>query len=223
MFYSMRNNSMLRLVKVLCLALVSLQLTACGVFIVGGMVGGATILADRRSPAVQAIDLGIEIEANSQLSKKFGDSAHIVVVSFNQKVLLLGEAKDENIKTQAGSDVKAMKNVRSVFNELVIGPNSTLGQRANDAYLASSIKTRLVFTPEVPSNSMNISVEGSKVYLMGILTQQEAELAKQIVSKVSGVKQVFAFFDIISEAEKQRLEKEGKARTSQPETNPAVN
>ena len=145
------------------------------------------------------------------------------MVSFNQKVLLLGEAKDENIKTQAGSDVKAMKNVRSVFNELVIGPNSTLGQRANDAYLASSIKTRLVFTPEVPSNSMNISVEGSKVYLMGILTQQEAELAKQIVSKVSGVKQVFAFFDIISEAEKQRLEKEGKARTSQPETNPAVN
>ena len=108
--------------------MVSLQLTACGVFIVGGMVGGATILADRRSPAVQAIDLGIEIEANSQLSKKFGDSAHIVVVSFNQKVLLLGEAKDENIKTQAGSDVKAMKNVRSVFNELVIGPNSTLGQ-----------------------------------------------------------------------------------------------
>ena len=48
---------MLRLVKVLCLTLVSLQLTACGVFIVGGMVGGATILADRRSPAVQALSL----------------------------------------------------------------------------------------------------------------------------------------------------------------------
>lgn len=214
---------MMRLVKIVCTALLALQLSACGVLVVGGMVGGVTILADRRTPAVQAIDLGIEIEANSQLSRKFGDSAHIVVVSFNQKVLLIGEAKDETIKTQAGNDVKAMKNARSLFNEIVIGPNSSLGQRASDAYLASNIKTQLIFSPDVPSNSMNISVESGKVYLMGILTQQEADRAKQIVSKVSGVKQVFAFFDIISEAEKRRLEQEGKARTSQPDTNPAPN
>jgi hypothetical protein len=44
-----------------------------------------------------------------------------------------------------------------------------------------------------------------------------------LVSKVNGVRQVIAFFDIISEAEKQRLEKEGKARTSQPDTNPTTN
>jgi osmotically-inducible protein OsmY len=205
------------------MALLALQLSACGVLVVGGMVGGATILADRRTPAVQAIDLGIEIEANSQFSKKFGDSAHIVVVSFNQKVLLIGEAKDETIKTQAGNDVKAMKNVRSLFNEIAIGPNSSLGQRASDTYLASTIKTQLIFSPDIPSNSMNISVESGKVYLMGILTQQEADKAKQVVSKVSGVKQVFVFFDIISEAEKRRLEQEGKARTSQPDTNPTPN
>jgi hypothetical protein len=58
---------------------------------------------------------------------------------------------------------------------------------------------------------------------MGMLTQQEADKAKQLVSKVNGVRQVTAFFDIISEAEKQRLEKEGKARTSQPDTNPTTN
>ncbi len=214
---------MSRLIKVFCVFCLSIQLSGCGVFIVGGMVGGATILADRRTPAVQAIDLGVEIEANSQLSKKFGDSAHIVVVSFNQKVVLMGEAKDDSIKSQAAADVKAMKNVRSLFNEIVIGPNSSFAARASDSYLASSIKTQLIFTPDIPSNSMNISVEGGRVYLMGILTQQEADKAKQIVSKVSGVKQVFAFFDIISEAEKQRLEKEGKARTSQPDTNPAIN
>jgi osmotically-inducible protein OsmY len=187
------------------------------------MVGGATILADRRTPAVQAIDLGIELEANSQLSRKFGDNAHIVVVSFNQKVLLVGEAKDEAIKNQASADVKAMKNVRSLFNEIIIGPNSTFGARASDSYLASSIKTQLVFSADIPSNSMNISVEGGRVYLMGMLTQQEADKAKQLVSKVNGVRQVIAFFDIISEAEKQRLEKEGKARTSQPDTNPTTN
>lgn len=214
---------MSRLIKVFSLLLICMQLSACGVFIVGGMVGGATILADRRTPAVQAIDLGIEIEANSQFTKKFGDSAHIVAVSFNQKVLLLGEAKDEAIKNLAASDLKAMKNVRSLFNEIIIGPNSSLGARASDAYLVSSIKTQLVFTTDIPSNSMNISAEGGRVYLMGMLTQQEADKAKQIVSKVSGVKQVFAYFDIISEAEKRRLENEGKARTSKPDTNPTTN
>lgn len=87
-----------RWINAVSLALIATQLSACGVFIVGGMVGGATILADRRTSAVQAIDLGIELEANSQLARKFGDNAHIVVVSFNQKVLLIGEAKDEPIK-----------------------------------------------------------------------------------------------------------------------------
>ena len=131
---------MLRLIKVACLLLITIQISACGVFIVGGMVGGATILADRRTPAVQAIDLGIELEANSQISRKFGDSAHIVVVSFNQKVLLIGEAKDESIKNQAATDVKAMKNVRSLFNEIIIGPNSTIGARASDFILHQALK-----------------------------------------------------------------------------------
>jgi hypothetical protein len=54
---------------------------------------------------------------------------------------------------------------------------------------------------------------------MGILTKEEAERAKKVASNTSGVKQVFAFFDIISNAEKLRLEQQGKAETSQPDTN----
>jgi hypothetical protein len=66
---------------------------------------------------------------------------------------------------------------------------------------------------------MNIVVEASNVYLMGILTKEEAELAKKIASNTSGVKQVFIYFDIISNAERLRLEQEGKADRSQPNTN----
>jgi hypothetical protein len=66
---------------------------------------------------------------------------------------------------------------------------------------------------------MNIVVEAGNVYLMGILTKEEAERAKKVASNTSGVKQVFVFFDIISNAEKSRLEQQGKADTSQPNTN----
>jgi hypothetical protein len=52
------------------------------------------------------------------------------------------------------------------------------------------------------------------------LTQYEAGVAKKIASNVSGVKDVYAYFDVISEAEKSRLEKQGKTDESQPSSIP---
>ena len=80
--------------KLFIALLVVAQLTACGVLAVGGVAAGATVLADRRTPGVQAIDKGIELEAGNVLAKRYGDNAHINVTSFNQKVLLTGEVKD---------------------------------------------------------------------------------------------------------------------------------
>lgn len=194
-------------------------ISGCGILAVGAVTGTSTILADRRSPGVQAIDVGIQLEAGNHLAKRYGDNAHITVTSFNQKVLLTGEAKDVDMKSGAGTYVQSLKNVRSAFNEIVIGPNSSFTARANDTYLASRIKTQMIFTNDLPSNSMNIVVEAGNVYLMGILTREEAERAKKVASNTSGVKQVVAFFDIISNAEKLRLEKQGKADTSQPDAN----
>ena len=206
--------------KSLIAVLLATQISACGILAVGGVAAGASVMADRRTPGVQAIDNGIEMEANAALSKKFGDNAHINVTSFNQKVLLTGEAKDADIKGEAGAYVKAMKNARTVFNEIVIGPNSTYTARANDSYLESKIKTQMIFTDKLPSNSMSIVAEGTSVYLMGILTQNEADLAKKVASNTNGVKDVYVYFDIISDAEKNRLEKQGKADESQPNSPP---
>mgnify|MGYP003334974625 FL=1 len=206
--------------KFLLAVLLATQLSACGILAVGGVAAGASVMADRRTPGVQAIDNGIEMQANAALSKKFGDNAHINVTSFNQKVLLTGEAKDADIKGEAEAYVKAMKNARTVFNEIVIGPNSTYTARANDSYLESKIKTQMIFTDKLPSNSMSIVAEGTSVYLMGILTQNEADLAKKVASNTNGVKDVYVYFDIISNAEKNRLEKQGKAEESQPNSPP---
>jgi osmotically-inducible protein OsmY len=208
------------LIKIVVATTICAQLVACGVIAVGGVAAGAAVMADRRSPGVQAIDKGIELEADSALSKRFGENAHINVASFNQKVLLTGEAKDADIKAQAGAYVKAMKNVRSLYNELVIGPNSSYSARANDSYLESNIKTQMIFTEQLPSNSMDIVAEGSSIYLLGILTQKEADLAKKVASNTSGVKDVYVYFDIISDAEKTRLEKQGKADQTTPDSPP---
>lgn len=206
--------------KLVTALVIATQLSACGVLAVGGVAAGASIMADRRTPGVQAIDNGIELEANAALAKRFGENAHINVTSFNQKVLLTGEVKDADIKGEAGAYVKAMKNARTVFNELIIGPNSTYTARANDSYLESKIKAQMIFTDKLPSNSMSIVAEGTSVYLMGILTQSEADLAKKVASNTNGVKDVYVYFDIISDEEKNRLEKQGKADQTQPNSPP---
>jgi hypothetical protein len=78
----------------------------------------------------------------------------------------------------------------------------------------------MIFTDQLPSNSMAIVAEGSSVYLMGILTQSEAELAKKVATNTNGVKDVYVYFDVISEQEKIRLEKQGKADQTQPSSPP---
>jgi hypothetical protein len=78
----------------------------------------------------------------------------------------------------------------------------------------------MIFTDQLPSNSMAIIAEGSSVYLMGILTQNEADIAKKVASNTNGVKDVYVYFDIISDAEKVRLEKQGKADQTQPNSPP---
>ena len=198
-------------------------LSACAVVAVGGITAGVTVIADRRTPSVQVMDKGIELEAGNALDKRFGKNANISVTSFNQKVLLTGEVLDETIKSQAGDDVRSMKNTRKVFNELIVGPISTYSARANDAYLASKVKTQMIFTDKIPSNSMAIVAEGGNIYLMGILTQDEAQMAKKVASNTNGVKEVFVYFDIISEAEKSRLDNPAKLDNSKSAETPSTN
>jgi osmotically-inducible protein OsmY len=181
-------------------------LSGCFPLVAGGMAGGALVIVDRRNPGTQAIDRGIQLEAESFLIKKYGDNIHVNVSVFNRRVLLTGETRTEVIKNSVEADVKNMKNVTAIFNEMVASPISGLSARANDSYLTSRIKGAFVATEGIPSNSMKVITEASKVYLMGIVTDSEANRAVEIARSVPGVKQVTKVFDLISEADKKRLD-----------------
>lgn len=181
-------------------------LSGCFPLVAGGMAGGALVIVDRRNPGTQAIDRGIQLEAESFLIKKYGDNIHVNVSVSNRRVLLTGETRTEVIKNSVEADVKNMKNVTAIFNEMVAAPISGLSARANDSYLTSRIKGAFVATEGIPSNSMKVITEASKVYLMGIVTDSEANRAVEIARSVPGVKQVTKVFDLISEADKKRLD-----------------
>jgi osmotically-inducible protein OsmY len=188
------------------LSIAATSLTGCFPLIAGGVAGGAMVIADRRNPGTQAIDRGIQLEAESFLIKKYGDNVHINVTVFNRRVLLTGETRTEELKADITRQIRAMKNVTEVFNELTPAPISALTARANDSFLTTRIKSTFIATEGVPSNSMRVVTESSKVYLMGIATEAEANRAVDIARSIPGVKQVTKLFDLISESDKRRLD-----------------
>ena len=185
-------------------------LSGCFPLVAGGMAEGALVIADRRNSGTQAIDRGIQLEAESMLIKAFGDNVHVNVSVFNRRVLLTGEMRTDAFKNEVTQKVRSIKNVAEVFNDLISAPLSGFSARANDTYLTTRIKAAFMATEGIPSNSMKIVTEASKVYLMGIVTETEANQAVEIARQVPGVKQVTKIFDIISEADKKRLDGQTK-------------
>lgn len=188
-----------RLFIAVLLAAVSL-LTSCAPLVVAGVAAAGTtaVVTDRRTAGTQVDDQSIQLRVGNELSSAFGKQpVHINVNSFNRRVLLTGEVPDEQTKTQAGEIAARSRDVRMVVNELAVAPPSSMGDRTNDTALTAKVRASFVNTKEVAFNSIEIVTERRTVYLLGIVTQREADIAALVASKVSGVQQVVKVFEIV--------------------------
>lgn len=181
---------------ILALALAS-QMAACVPVVVGGAAAGGAMAADRRTSGVYVEDENIELKTVKLIHDTLGESAHVNVTSFKGNVLLTGEVPDANAKTKAGDIVLKTESVRSITNELTIGPKSSIGSRANDTYLTSKVKTQFVTENRFPANHVKVVTENSVVYLIGYVTPKEADDAAEIARNTSGVAKVVKVFELI--------------------------
>jgi osmotically-inducible protein OsmY len=101
--------------------------------------------------------------------------------------------------------VAGIENVRSVVNELAVMGNTSLTARSSDVIIEGKIRATYVDARDVMSNAYKIVVERGVVYLMGRVTEREAERAVELARSVSGVAKVVRVFEIISEEELARL------------------
>jgi osmotically-inducible protein OsmY len=179
-------------------------LSACAPLMVGGMVGTAMVATDRRTSGTQVEDQGIELKAGKRLADKLGDRVHISVNSYNRQVLLTGETRNEEDKAEAERIVAEVENVNRVVNEVQVGFISSLSSRSNDVLVAGKIKASFVDARDLISNAFYVVVERGEVFLLGRVTEREANRATEIARGVSGVKKVVRLFEIISEEELAR-------------------
>lgn len=182
--------------------LTATTLSACAPLVLGTAVGGAMVATDRRTSGALVEDKGINIKASNRVREILGDrGGRVSVNAYNRKVLITGEVPTEADRTAVAQAVAAVENVNEVINELVVGPAATLGARTSDALLASKVRATLIDARDLMSNAFDVVVSRGEVYLMGIVTEREANSAAQLTASISGVRRVIKVFETISEAE----------------------
>ena len=179
-------------------------MTACAPFLVAGVAGSALVATDRRTSGTQLEDETIELRASAKVRDTFGEKVHVNVTSYNRQVLLTGEVPSERERQAVSAIIEKVENVKSVANELSAMPNASLGSRSNDLVVTGKIKATLVDSRDLFANAFKVVTERNTVYLMGRVTQREADSATALIRNVGGVNKVVRMFEIISEEELRR-------------------
>jgi osmotically-inducible protein OsmY len=195
-------------------------LQACIPLAITAVGAGVLVASDRRSTATQAVDQEIGFKAGSAIRSNMNDQVHINITSYNRMVLLTGEVATEAEKKQAEELVGKIVNVRSVVNELQIGAATGIKSRSNDVFINGKIKASFVDAKDIFANSFKIVVENSDVFLLGVVTEREANRAAEIASRVVGVNKVVKVMEIISEDDLKRMGADPGDTTPQPANKP---
>ncbi|MDR1661217.1 MAG: BON domain-containing protein [Azoarcus sp.] len=196
-------------------------LQGCFPLVAVGIGAGAIMVADRRSAGAYVDDETIEWKVADLLRKHFGTLNHINAASYNRNVLLTGEVQDENIRAQAQRLASGVTSVRSVVNELTIGPASAFSSRSNDTLITSNVKARFLNNGQFTFNHIKVITETGIVFLLGLVTRTEAEQAVEIARTTQGVKKVIKVFEYIGENEAQKIDKSNSERSAPASDAPA--
>lgn len=137
------------------------------------------------------------IKLNFERSGPGLDDARIEVKVFNGVALLTGEVQSQELKERAGKITREINKIRQVHNQLMVKANSTFMSKTNDNWIATKVRTKLLARRDIESERVKVIVENRVVYLMGLLTEEEAETVSEMAAKVSGVEKVVRVIEYI--------------------------
>ncbi|HEY1181672.1 MAG TPA: BON domain-containing protein [Rhodocyclaceae bacterium] len=199
------------------IATLSAALAGCFGAAVVGAGAGALVATDRRNTEVYLADEAIEIRVANAISQQLGDKVHVNATSYNRMLLLTGEVPDAATKDLVERTAIANSTeIKRVTNELQIAGVSSYTARSNDTYLTSKVKARFLDAARFSINHVKVITENNSVYLLGIVTQAEADAAVEIARTTGGVQRVIRVFEIISDEQARQIDRQtgGKSQES---------
>jgi osmotically-inducible protein OsmY len=173
-------------------------LQACAeALIIGGVTAGVVMAADRRQTEVMFSDQRIEFNAGSRIDDALKGEGHVNVTSYNYTLLLTGEVPSAQAKAIAEKAALEVQNVKTVVNELQIAGTSSAASRSNDAYITSKVKSNFLGNEKFKPTDIKVVTEASVVYLLGLVTRDEADAATEIARGTGGVQKVVRVFEYV--------------------------
>ena len=190
----------LRPLLILSLCAASALLSGCGTIMSSAGAGPIEEDPGERTFAQQMTDESIETKAlvNINAADEAYDQAHLSVVSYNGFLLLVGQVPSEALKALATDVTRDLEAVRRIYNELEVGPETSAGTRTNDTWITTQVKSKLLASSDTPGRRVKVVTENSVVYLMGLLTAEEADRSALEAAEVKSVTRVVQLFELIS-------------------------
>ncbi|NBW79737.1 MAG: BON domain-containing protein [Betaproteobacteria bacterium] len=185
--------------------LLTSALQGCAPVIMGGALVGSLVAVDRRTSGAQLEDEGIELRAAVRIREQLGERVHVNVTSYNRQVLITGEVPNAQDKQLVELLVSRVENVKTTVNELAVMGNTTFSQRSSDALASGRVKAGLVDARDLYASAFKVVTERGVTFLMGRVTQREADRATEIARSTTGVVKVVRLFEIITEEELRNL------------------
>ena len=185
---------------ILSLCATTTVLSGCGTIMSSAGAGPIEEDPGERSFAQQMADESIETKAmvNINAADEAYDQAHLSVVSYNGFLLLLGQVPSEALKALATDVARDLEAVRRIYNEIEVAPATSAGTRTNDTWITTQVKSKLLASSATPGRRVKVVTENSVVYLMGLLTAEEADRSALEAAEVKSVTRVVQLFELIS-------------------------
>ena len=180
-------------------------LSGCAPLLIGGAAGTVLVASDRRSAGIQLEDESIELRAKSAIREQMGTRVRVDVTSYNRQALITGDVGNAQDKQAVERLVARVDNVKSVVNELAVQNTPSFWDRSNDLLMTGRVKAAFI-DANVQVNAVKVTTERGVVYLLGRVTQAEAERATEAARSISGVRRVVRVFELISDEDLRRLQ-----------------
>lgn len=188
------KNCLTTLFRAVAIVALLATLPGCFPLVATGMGAAILVADDRRTTGSIVDDEAIENKALLRIQQRHNE-AHVNVTSFNRIVLITGEARSAEVRSDIERIVREVENVRSVQNEMSVGQTTTLMLRGNDSVQTSKVKARMLDANKFRANHVKVVTENGIVYLMGLVKRQEAQDATDIARTTSGVQRVVRVFE----------------------------
>lgn len=196
---SLEQFTQLKSLKITALICIISILQGCAAAAVVAVSTGASMATDRRSIGNQIDDQNIELTAYNEITKNeaLSENTNLHVTSVNGSVLIIGQSPNTYLKDQAIKILNNINGIVKIHDQVRIGNVTSITTQTNDVWLTSKVKTALFSSEKVSAKDIKVITENAEVFLMGLVSKEEAEIAVEITRNISGVNRVFKAFEYL--------------------------